>query len=559
MSPLWLTCVSFILSLAWLLPNHSLPWLSFHSDAWTALVLSLVAGFVLWQTKFASYSNTMFRAALATVAIPLFQYIFGLIPLFGVAWINAAYILGFLLALHVGANWSIARKNQCGDFIFLAICIAAVVSTGLQLHQFFHLEDIGPWILRSSYNGTRHFANMAQPNQLASLLLLGCIGCAWGYFRKLISGYLAVVIAALLMFGVVLTESRTGWLNIFVITAISLCWKKLFPNRTQLLSIIALALFFLVSVLSLSSLNEFFGGGLPVEYRATTSDPRWTAWRMFLNAAWLRPIFGFGWGQLAHAQFLMLDERIALGGTFLQAHNLVIDFILWSGIPIGLGMVAVLLRWFWRILTGIRDIFQLMEMSFLVVLGMHAMFEYPLQYAYFLLPTGLIMGSLSASCGIGVVNATKKWPVALMLIASISVLGITVRDYFLVEDSFYGLRFEQKKIDSYHSRKPPNVIALTQWRDYIIFARIEPSENMTPSEIDWMRNLVTTMPSAYAMYRLAMVLVLNDQPEEARQWLKRVCLTSPQEQCEVIKIEWEKQSTLNAKLVLVTWPSTVEK
>lgn len=361
-------------------------------------------------------------------------------------------------------------------------------------------------------------------------------------------------IAALLLFGVVLTESRTAWMNVCFLTVIALIGRKFLPSRRCLWSIVGLALFFFACVSSLSAINEFVGGGLPVAYRSTTSDPRWTAWVMFLKAAWLQPIFGYGWGQLAHAQFLMLDERIALGGNFLQAHNLVIDLILWNGIPIGLGITAVLGWWFWKVLTGIRDIWQLMLMSFLVVLGTHAMLEYPLQYAYFLLPTGLVMGSVSASIGIGAVSASKKWPVGLILFTAIAVLSITVRDYFRVEDSFYGLRFEQKKIDSPHSRNPPDVIALTQWRDYLVFARIEPRSGVAPAELEWMRNLVTTMPSAYVMYRFAAILVLNDQPEEATHWLKRVCLTSPQEHCDVIKVEWAKQSALNSKIATVTWP-----
>ena len=52
MGTLWLTLSAVLLSLAWLLPNHSLPWLGFHGDAWTALMLLLVALFIAWRSAF---------------------------------------------------------------------------------------------------------------------------------------------------------------------------------------------------------------------------------------------------------------------------------------------------------------------------------------------------------------------------------------------------------------------------------------------------------------------------------------------------------------------------
>jgi hypothetical protein len=190
-----------------------------------------------------------------------------------------------------------------------------------------------------------------------------------------------------------------------------------------------------------------------------------------------------------------------------------------------------------------------------MVLGVHAMLEYPLQYAYFLLPTGLVMGSLNTSLNLKSFELNSRLPVAIIFGLSTIAVFITVRDYFRVEDSFYGLRFEQKGIASVYPRTPPDVIALTQWRDYIVFARIEPRAGMKAEELSWARNLVSTTPSAFVMYRLAAMLALNDLPIESTKWLKRLCLTSPKEHCEVIKLEWEKQSKQQPKIQEIPWPN----
>jgi hypothetical protein len=552
-SAFWLGFFAIAMSLSWLLPNHSMPWMGFHADSWAAVVLLTIAFFVLLLTRFNADWHSFTRLTSIAVAIPLLQYAFGLTPQFGVAWVNSAYILGFLLALLVGSVWEKNHSNQCGDFLFLALAIASTVSVALQLHQFFNLEGIGPWILNSS--GTRHYANMAQPNQLASLLLLGFLGCGWGYWRRLIGPVTAICGAALFLLGVTLTESRTAWINVLFFLCAALFWRKSLPSKGYLWSVMGLALFFAIFVLNLPAINIYFGGAVPVEYRSTTGDPRWIAWVMFFKAISFQPWFGFGWGQLGHAQFLMMNEHIALGGSFLQAHNLFIDLMLWNGVPIGLGIGAAIVWWFWTVLKSIHNFQQLVLTCFVLVLGTHAMLEYPLQYAYFLLPTGLVMGCLNTSLELKSFKVKSKWPAATVLALSTVTLAITIRDYFRVEDSFYGLRFEQKNIESSYPRTPPNVIALSQWRDYIVFARMEPGAGMTGEELSWARNLVSTTPSAFVMYRLATMLALNEHPDEAGKWLRRLCLTSPKEHCDVIKLEWEKQAKQQAKIQAIPWPN----
>ncbi len=552
MSKFWIVFASIFLSLAWLLPNHSLPWMSFHGDAWAASMLLLVASFVLWRNRFCVAWHWLTAVSAGMALIPLIQYAVGMTPLFGVAWINSVYLLGLLTALLAGAAWELESPGQCADYLFLAIGIAAVVSVGLQLNQFFDLEPFGPWTLQST--GTRHFANIAQPNQMASLLLLGVLGCAWGFYRKYLGATAAFVTAALLLLGVVLTESRTAWLNVILLLGITVYGRRYAPDRKYLGAVVGLGCYFLVCILMLPTLNDFFGGGLPVEYRSPSSDTRWAAWGMFLKAILHRPLFGFGWGQLGHAQFLMLDEGISLGGSLLQAHNLILDLVLWNGIPLGLSLAAFLGWWCWTVVRGLRNFSQLLLISFLVVLGTHAMLEYPLQYAYFLLPAGMVMGCLNVSLGLRTAFGPRKWLTGVVLLLAMATLVVTIRDYFRIETSFYGLRFELKKIDVPIPRTPPDVLALTQWRDHIVFSRMELRSGIAAGELAWMRNMVSSVPSPFVLYRFAAMLAMNDQPAEAQQWLRRTCQISSKSLCEIIEAEWAKQSLIYERIAAVPWP-----
>jgi O-antigen ligase len=553
MSSFWMVFAALALSLTWLLPNHSFPWVGFHGDAWAALMLLVVGVFVLWRNKLAVGWHWMPVLVAGSVAIPLLQYVSGMTAFFGVAWINAAYLLGFALALLVGAAWEKVAPHQCADYLFVAIGVASVCSVGLQLYQLLGLAPIGPWTLNSV--GTRYSANLAQPNQLASLLLLGLLGCGWGHARKFLNPYFAVSLAAFLLLGVALTESRTGWLNVTLLVVAVFFWRRLAPSHSYLKVVAGLTVFFVACVWLAPAINDFTGSGESIRRLSVSNDARWTAWKMFLRAAANRPLLGFGWGQLGQAQFLMLDEHTPLGANFLQAHNLILDLVLWNGIPLGLAIGGFLAWWFWTVARRLNNFAQWLLMSFVIVLGTHAMLEFPLQYAYFLLPMGMVAGCLNVTLELGLVLRTKRWLTGVVLVLAIAALTITIRDYFRAETSLYGLRFEQKKLKTSIPPTPPDVLVLTQWHDYILFARIEPRRNMSSTEFVWMRALVSTLPSAYGMYRFAAMLALNGQPQEAQKWLLRICLVTPPEQSEAIQAEWANQSRTYGEIAAIPWPN----
>jgi hypothetical protein len=552
-SPFWLVLASVALTFSWLLPNHTQPWLGFHGDAWAALMMVLVATVVLWLSKLTVDWHTLTVLVAFVAMMPFTQHIAGLVPMFGTAWINTAYLVGFLLALLTGAAWEKEQPGQCADYLFLSIGLAAVGSFGLQLYQLSNLEPVGAWTLYSS--GSRHYANMAQPNLLATLQLLGLLGCCWGYLRGHLGPIVSTGIAALLLLGVALTESRTGWLNVALLVFVfTLFGRRLAPSNTFVKVVTGLALYFTICVLLLPNFYEWLWSESVINYRPTTSDPRWAAWAMFFKAATHRALFGFGWGQLGQAQFLMLDEKMWLGASMLQSHNLILDLILWNGFAIGLGIVAVLVWWCWTVVRRVRNQHHLTMMSVVMVMGTHAMLEYPLQYAYFLLPFGLIAGCLNSALGFRVLVVSRRWLNGAVLVLGIGMLAVTIRDYLRVERSFYGLRFEHKKVETDIPRTPPDVLALSHFRDYMVLARLEPHTGMRPEEITNIRDLVSTIPSAFGMYKFASVLAMNDRPEEAQVWLRRMCQVTPAVQCQAIKGEWASKSLTNKSIAAVPWP-----
>src|SRR5690606_31370645 len=101
-------------------------------------------------------------------------------------------------------------KKQWLFYIFLAFLIASIISVWLQLRQWL-LLDGSIWVADLPPNG-RPFANIAQPNLLSTLLIIGLLSILYLYENKRIQNFTAGLSTLFLLFGIALTFSRTAWL-----------------------------------------------------------------------------------------------------------------------------------------------------------------------------------------------------------------------------------------------------------------------------------------------------------------------------------------------------------
>jgi len=559
MTPFWLVGWAIALAIAWLLPNHYPPWSTFHMDAWMAFVLLLAAAAVIVRSTVPQVWHGISVLAVFLITVSAFQYGAGLILSPGTAWISSAYLIGFLCALLTGARWESASPSQLADGLFLAIGIATVVSVGLQLHQWLGLNLLDIWSMGDGFG--RPFANFGQPNNLGTFLLWGLLAAAWGVIGKRLSGWSALFFAAYLLFGLALTQSRTAWLAVALLIAASWVWRRLWPDRRWPWVVTGLGLYFAVCVMSLGDLNHLLGLTLSTDVGdivRISSEQRPAVWALFLDAALQRPWLGYGWNQVALAQLTASIDHPALHTVFSHSHNLFLDLVLWCGIPFGLFVSLYLIRWFWLRLRAVRCAADAVLMLVLVVVGNHAMLELPLHHAYFLLPTGLVMGALQIRLQVRPILAAGRWSSVSIWLVSALLLGFLIRDYSRVETSYQALRFEWARIKYQTRGTPPEVLLLTQWRDFIALARFEPPGHMTVQELDWLRKVNSTTPSTGGFHKLAAALAMNKQPTEAQLWLRRACKIVSATQCEALRSAWAQQSLSNPDIAAVAWPVTKE-
>ncbi len=555
MSSFWLCAWSLTLAMGWLLPNHYPPWSGFHFEAWVSAAFVLSSAAVLLRSPAPARWTGLSLLVVVLVFVPALQYAFGLVTMAGNAWVSTAYLLGFLLALLIGARWESACPAQPADGLFLAIGMAAVVSVGLQLHQWLGLDRLDIWSMGEGFG--RPFANFGQPNQLGTFLLWGLVATIWGLVRRHVGGRVAVLLALFLLFGLALTASRTAWIGAALLVLAAWWWRGAWSSPRIPVVITCLALCFVLFVLSAGWLSQILGGGVAFEagvIQRISGESRPAIWALFIDGATKQPWAGYGWNQVALAQMAVALDHPPLRVFFSHSHNLFLDLILWCGIPVGLSLSAALLWWLCMRVRAVRNAEEAVMVLFLLVVTNHAMLELPLHYAYFLLPTGLMMGSLESRFAVRPILQCHRWVVMALWVIAVALWSLIIRDYMRVESSYKTLRFEWANIKT-EPAKTPDVTLLTQWRDFFRMIRLEPARAMTEAELAWMRNVTGLYPSAGFFQKLATAMALNQRPDDAVLSLRQMCRIVSEQQCLAVKFAWENRAKSEPLIAKVPWPN----
>ena len=237
------------LSASWLLPGHYFPWVAFQQDALATLGASLVALAAMVSTELRRYAVARIAiVSFSVAAVPLLQWLSGMIPFFGDALLCTLFLIAFGMCI-VAAQ---AITDVRGDDLLLALTLAmlagAIASTGIGLVQWLQLGEYSQ--IESLPPGVRVYANITQPNSLASLLALGIVSLLWLFETKRIGKTCAVLATAFLGFGLVMTQLRTGWVFVAAFALWTVLMQSRLSLRTRRSAVgLAVALFVAVSLL----------------------------------------------------------------------------------------------------------------------------------------------------------------------------------------------------------------------------------------------------------------------------------------------------------------------
>ncbi len=318
-----------------------------------------------------------------------------------------------LLLVQVGANLS----GQARQLAFASLCVALVtaglVSLVVAWIQVFLPSMADNLLVALPGPEGRAIGNMRQPNNLASVFLWSSIAIVWlkdsgtlaGLLRHAGAARIAVLaLPPLFAVGVLLTASRTGMVGMALLVLWAL-WDAVGRgrganrlSRDSRLGLWLMPLTFAVAWPLVGWWMETHGLGFFAQQKMGDQASHSAERVRILHDAWMlilqHPWWGTGWGNF---NFVWTVTPFPEGHPLLvdHTHNLFLQLFAEMGLPLGL-LTSLLLMWgAWQLLrAAVRDNAptSLCGLMLLITIGAHCMSEYPFWYAYFLLPSALVVG-----------------------------------------------------------------------------------------------------------------------------------------------------------------------
>lgn len=496
--------ILFCFGLSYFIGVSSFPWLSSSQDFLWFLGLILYLGvFYQKEVKLPKIILPVFLICL----IPFIQFIFGQVYFLSTAFFSFCFVFGFLVSLFYGYNsHHLADKNKIIQYIAYFFTLIGLISSLFAIAQWLQISH--PYILNLSHN--RPYANLGQPNHLATLLMMSICSVVFLYERHRYKWFLCVPLLVLDTYALALTQSRTTWVIIILLLTVYV-FKKINFQRASTAKIIFLSLALYVFLFIFNAeIAEYLKlvAPIPLEDRINGGFARIEMWKHMYYAIMQHPWFGYGWFQTTIAQF----EGVLLfknEGNLSSAHNIMIDLILWVGIPFGILLIFYSLYLIKVIICNIKTTDELYVFIMMLCILVHAQLEYPLYYSYFLFPLGFFVGVLLINCNVNTISINEKLKQVTFLF-SIIFYALIFQQY---DQWLTNLGYASGMENTGQSQNKQSVI-FSQFADRAEFIVAKVDKQYAEDKLDSFEHYVVSQPSYYNLFKMAQIFYFN------QDWVK---------------------------------------
>lgn len=532
------------LAVGWLVPIHFLPWVSWHSEVLAFAAVLLLAWQGILQTAKKNIPSVVSFPA-STVPLILLallvwlQFATGTITFGGDSLVLTLYLLGCVACLVLGSAYSGTHRTHIA--LAITFVLAAFLSAVVAFVQTLDLWEGSAWVSRMPLL-RRPGGNLGQPNQLATLLLLGLVSLIVLYELKRLSALPSVLLALTLLMGAAATESRTGVLSFLFCSIWWFAKRKSLSFRLSPWPVLVAGTGFLCLfwtwpwLMDIVLYTDSAGSTSVVDTRVGT---RWLVWPQLLEAIFQRPWWGWGLGQVASAHNTVV-HAYTISEPFTYAHNILLDLALGIGVPLAVLVLISALVWLWRRLRAVTSLAQWYFLALLLPVAVHSLLEFPFAYAYFLFPVMFAVGALDGMSGAQPAFRLGFKPTAGLLLISTALMAWSVVEYLKIEEDFRVVRFEALRVGTTPpDYERPRVILLTQLDALLHGGRIVPEPGMSADELDLARNVALRFPWPATQNRYALSLALNGNPAEAVRQLRVMRVLHGEKSYVQIKANWD--------------------
>lgn len=520
MQVFFLFLAAILLGFAWLSPFHYSPWVMFSSEVSTfGAGLCVLAALIQQNIKIPRAQLLLLPFTL----IPIVQWGFGLVFDLSTALLSSFYLLGFWFMVLAGYNLSLEQQKR--DQIFsgfsLLVIIVSVATSFIAICQWLNIESHFVHMLHLI--GNRPYGNFGQPNNMATFLIVGLLGCLYLYEKNKVTIWLLLPSALIILFTIALSQSRTSWI---VFPFLLIYWvikqfrkQKRFGFIQGLLwcvgffVIAGVILPFATSLIEAWSSADVTEASTLVE-RASSGYLRFNIWSQMLLAVQQHPWLGYGWNQTSVAQ-MTVYHAFPTGEWTTSAHNVLLDLIIWNGIALGTVIIAYFACWFLWLNQQAKETISIIAIMMVCTVLIHAMLEFPQRYAYFLLTCGFLLGIVQAQIPVLKGIVLNKQIFRLIWVVSLLLIIAILRDYnvYVLNSN---LLFTNKRPNA-EFMGSSKIFVLTQFEQRLKWIELNPKTKLPGADLVEWENFVKNKPTPYNLRKYAKLLAYNGKVEQAQQ------------------------------------------
>lgn len=520
MQVFFLFLAAILLGFAWLSPFHYSPWVMFSSEVSTfGAGLCVLAALIQQNIKIPRAQLLLLPFTL----IPIVQWGFGLVFDLSTALLSSFYFLGFWFMVLAGYNLSLdqQKRDQIFSGFTLLVIIVSVATSFIAICQWLNIESHFVHMLHLI--GNRPYANFGQPNNMATFLIIGLLGCLYLYEKNKVTLWLLLPSALIILFAVALSQSRTSWI---VFPFLFIYWVfKQFKQQKRfgfIQSLLWCLGFFVVAggilpfvtnlIEAWSSTNVTEASTL-VE-RASSGYLRFNIWSQMLLAVQHHPWLGYGWNQTSVAQ-ITVYPAFPTGEWTTSAHNVLLDLIIWNGIPLATVIIAYFTCWFFWLNQQAKNTISIVAIMMVCTVLTHAMLEFPQRYAYFLLTCGFLLGVVQAQSPVLKGIVLNKQLLRLIWVVSLLLIIAILRDYnvYVLNSN---LLFNNKRPNAKFMGSS-KIFVLTQFEERLKWIELNSETALPEADLVHWENFVKNKPTPYNLRKYAKLLAYNGKIEQAEQ------------------------------------------
>ncbi len=531
-----------LVGLMWVLPflyyYHAYPLTTFYQE-WGAAILGLgAATFLLSRQNWLQPEiPRIVLLPIALMLLALLQYLLGMTTYFDQTLLFSLYMLWATLLIMLGRalreNFGMAAlATVLAAFLLLGTELSAVA--GILQHYRWHtfLDKV-----ITAKNGMAIYGNMAQPNHYANYISMGLISL--GLLRPQMRWWQAILLAAPLLFVMVLSGSRSSWLYLLGMAALAFIWQQRDKSCRHLLHYTLLLLLgfglmhWVVQIPWLSGST-----GVTTMQRLFAADSNGSIRLYLWRESWLIfsqfPLLGAGLGQYAwqHFQLGPVLQAANISGLYNNAHNLLMQLAAEMGLAGLLILLGTLGLWLWQIRRAQLTQHNWWGYAVLLVLGIHSMLEYPLWYAYFMGIAAILLGVLDFGTYRLDMRKLGQLSVAAILLLGLLSLFQLLQGYQRLETALASrakpvagktaAQLMREGLIEVHGNsllQPYAELFMNNW--------IEVSSDELDSKLAMNERAMKFVPVASLVYRRAALLAQAGQQEEARVQMERAIWAYP--------------------------------